>query len=152
MRVRLAEPRDLSAWQRMRRALFPDEDFRELNAEAEKFFSDGPLFDLESVLVCENSQGDLIGFLELGLRSYAEGCRSSPVPYVEAWFVEPNVRHTGVGRALIEAAERLSAERGYTEFASDALIENIASIDAHRALGFEEVERAVHFRKRLSRP
>jgi len=136
----------------MRRALFPDEDFRELDAETEKFFNEGPLFDLESVLVCENVEGELVGFLELGLRSYAEGCRNSPVPYVEAWFVEPNVRHTGVGRALIEAAERLSAERGYTEFASVALIENIASTDAHRALGFEEVERAVHFRKRLSRP
>jgi aminoglycoside 6'-N-acetyltransferase I len=33
--------------------------------------------------------------------------------------------------------------------ASDALIDNEPSIDAHEALGFEIVDRCVHFRKNL---
>jgi hypothetical protein len=38
---------------------------------------------------------------------------------------------------------------GYSELASDALLENELSHAAHRAVGFDEVERTVHFRKSL---
>jgi aminoglycoside 6'-N-acetyltransferase I len=69
------------------------------------------------------------------------------VPYVEEWFVMPEARRMGVGRALIAAAEAWARERGYPELASDALLDNLVSQSAHRALGFEEVERQVAFRK-----
>src|SRR4051794_39808314 len=36
------------------------------------------------------------------------------------------------------------------EMASDAHIENTVSLEAHKALGFEESSRAVHLRKRLT--
>ena len=51
------------------------------------------------------SDGYLTGFLEASLREYADGCATSPVGYVEGWFVLPKHRLSGVGRALIEAAE-----------------------------------------------
>jgi aminoglycoside 6'-N-acetyltransferase I len=38
---------------------------------------------------------------------------------------------------------------GFTELGSDALIDNLASHAFHAALGFEERERVVAFRKRL---
>lgn len=38
---------------------------------------------------------------------------------------------------------------GYREIASDAELENTASRSAHRALGYEEIERVVCFRKSL---
>ena len=47
------------------------------------------------------------------------------------------------------AAETWAGERGYTEIASDAVIDNLLSERAHLALGFVEVERAIHFRKDL---
>ena len=47
------------------------------------------------------------------------------------------------------AAETWAGERGYTEIASAALIDNLLSERAHRALGFLEVERTIHFRKDL---
>ncbi len=40
-------------------------------------------------------------------------------------------------------------ERGLTELASDALLDNSVSHAAHKAIGFEETERVVYFRKRL---
>jgi aminoglycoside 6'-N-acetyltransferase I len=40
--------------------------------------------------------------------------------------------------------------QGCSEFASDALLENSDSHSMHRALGFEETERVVYFRKSLS--
>ena len=49
----------------------------------------------------------------------------------------------------MRAAEQWSRARGAVEIASDALIDNSQSQHAHRALGFEEVDRCVHLRKRL---
>lgn len=136
MRVRLFQPADLSRWMEMRALLWPDEDLA----------GDDP--SMWTVFIAEEGE-NAVAFLELGMRDYAEGCVSSPVPYVEGWFVEEAWRRRGVGRALMQAAEEWSRERGFTEFASDTNDWNQLSRDAHRALGFEEVETIVVFRKVL---
>jgi aminoglycoside 6'-N-acetyltransferase I len=101
-----------------------------------------------AVFVAEREGGGLSGFLELSVRDYAEGC-TGRVPYIESWYVDEDLRGRDVGRALMQAAESWSRARGYVELASDAELDNVASHDAHRALGFDEVERTVHFRKAL---
>lgn len=101
------------------------------------------------ILVAPRAAGGLCGFAEVGLRPYAEGCESSPVAYLEGWYVDADVRRQGVGAALVRAAEAWARARGLTEFASDALLENETSHRAHRALGFGEVERVVCYRKSL---
>ena len=95
--------------------------------------------------------GALIGMLELSLRPYVDGCDGSPVPFIEAWFVAEDARRTGIGGALVRAAEEWAIAQGYGEMASDALLDNDVGHWAHAALGFEEVERAVRFRKTLKR-
>ncbi len=152
MHVRPIEGDDLDAWIGMRRALWPDENPGELAEEAEKFVQTGEALGLAAVLVSESAVRELTGFVEIGLRDYVDGCSSSPVPYIEGWYVVPEARRAGVGRALIAAAEAWSIERGHTELASDALLDNWQSERAHKALGFEEVERAIRFRKPLRRP
>ena len=147
--VRAVEARDLGAWVGMRRDLWPDEDASDLAAEAAKFIGRGSALGLAAVLVSEGTDGAPTGFVEIGLRDYVDGCASSPVPFIEGWYVMPRVRRSGVGRALIAAAENWSLQRGHTELASDALLENTLSETAHKALGFEEVERAIRFRKDL---
>lgn len=102
------------------------------------------------VLVAARPGGErLAGFAEVGTRPYADGCESSPVAFLEGWYVDPDVRRAGVGAALVRAAEGWARARGLREFASDALLENEISHQAHQALGFEEVERAVRYRKVL---
>lgn len=91
----------------------------------------------------------LAGFAEVGTRLYADGCDTSPVAYLEGWYVDADARRQGIGTALVRAAEAWARERGYREFASDALLDNIESQQAHEALGFAEVERAVRYRKAL---
>jgi aminoglycoside 6'-N-acetyltransferase I len=93
--------------------------------------------------------GRVVGFLELDFRKYAPGCRSSPVPFIEGWHVEPSFQGRGIGRALIEAAEARARALGYHEIASDSELPNSAGIAAHRAVGYEEVERLVCFRRSL---
>ncbi|MBV9223576.1 MAG: GNAT family N-acetyltransferase [Acidobacteriaceae bacterium] len=101
------------------------------------------------VFLARLNAGAAIGFLEIRLRDCAEGASMSPVPFIEGWFVVPEERKRGVGKALIQAAESWAASRGYTEIASDTQIDNAVSIAAHKSLGYEEVERLVCFIKQL---
>ena len=57
------------------------------------------------MLVAVDPGGELVGFVEVALRDWAEGCSTRPVGYIEAWYVEPSHRRLGIGRTLIEAAE-----------------------------------------------
>lgn len=147
MKTRLLEPRDRQSWAAMRAALWPDEEADALAHATLMHFSGRPL--AEAVFICEDNSGAMCGFLELGLRPYAEGCASSPVPFIEGWYVAPVARHKGAGRALVSAAESWALLRNFTEIASDTQIDNSQSQGAHAALGYEEVERLVTFRKSL---
>src|SRR5204862_2956995 len=104
----------------------------------------------ELVIVCERASGSLAGYIEVSVRNYAEGCDGA-TPYIESWFVDDDVRGAGIGAALMTEAEDWARSQGYREIASDALLDNLSSQKAHEALGFEEVERTVHFRKNLAR-
>ncbi|MDX2276183.1 MAG: aminoglycoside 6'-N-acetyltransferase [Hyphomonadaceae bacterium] len=148
MNIRPLEPRDVPAWTALRIALWADADAADLATEAAGQFSGRPVAPI--VFVCEETSGRVVGMIEADIRSTAEGCLTSPVPYIEGWYVLPDARTLGVGRALVEAVEHWARERGYAEIASDALIDNEVSRSAHGALGYEETARIVCFRKSLS--
>jgi aminoglycoside 6'-N-acetyltransferase I len=131
----------------MRAALWPDEDPDLLGHETLMHFSGTPL--AEAVFVCQDNDDGLCGFLELSLRPCAEGCASKPVPFIEGWYVVPGARMKGAGRALVAAAENWALVRNFNEIASDTQLDNAQSQAAHDALGYEEVERLVTFRKSL---
>jgi len=103
----------------------------------------------EEVMVWEREEGGLGGFVCCALRPWAEGCQSTPCPYVEGWWVAPDLRGKGVGRALIAAVEAWALAAGHRELASDAAVDNEGSLRAHAALGFEPTSRVQFFRKRL---
>ena len=93
---------------------------------------------------------EVVGFAELSIRSYAEGCSSGRVAYLEGLYVLPARRRQGIGGALVLAAEGWAVTQGCTEFGSDALLDNNVSAIVHRALGFEEVAEIRCFRKDLN--
>jgi aminoglycoside 6'-N-acetyltransferase I len=102
------------------------------------------------IFVAETVTGTLIGFVEVDLRSHADGCDpSQPVGYIEGWYVAEDHRRRGVGKELIAKAEEWARSRGCFEMASDAIIDNVRSQRAHEVLGYEVVDRCVHYRKRL---
>jgi len=129
----------------MRCLLWPAEDANGLAAELESMLAnpDTPVF------VAERGGGGLCGLLEAGTRPYADGCDTSPVGYLEGWYVDEDVRGQGVGGALVAEAEDWAGARGLREMASDAGLDNEASHRAHIALGYDEAERLVHFAKKL---
>ena len=60
--------------------------------------------DTEEVFFAERPGGGLCGFLEASLRSRADGCDSTPVGYIEGWYVDEDVR-------VVEWAGRWSMRR-----------------------------------------
>lgn len=154
IRVRHIQPSDRERWLALRCQLWPDEKEDLLAEDTHRFFAEphrrGGMLP-EAVVVAEDPENppDILGFAELSRRLYAEGCETSPVGFLEGWFVVASVRGRGIGRALVEAGEQWARAVGCKEFASDTLVDNIGSAAAHRALGFEEVEVIRCFRKDL---
>jgi len=147
VQIRPVQPEDRDQWAHLRRALFPDFD----PPEIDEFFKTGRFDGFEhcAVFVAETEDGALVGFAEASARPYAEGCATTPVAYLEAWYVAPNVRAAGVGAKLVSAVEDWGRAKGYAEIASDADINNHVSHKAHAALGFVETDRIVCFVKKL---
>jgi aminoglycoside 6'-N-acetyltransferase I len=120
----------------MRHALWPSGSEEEHRRDVEQYMA-GVAQEPAAALLAEDGIR-AVGFVELSIRAYAEGCHSQGVAYVEGWYVEPRARRQGVGRALIAAAEDWGRAQGCTEIASDSHPENEVSAAAHLAAGFTD--------------
>lgn len=143
--VRRIGAEDRAAWVAMRAALWPEDSLAGHARTADELLRDDAFFGL----VAEAADGTVLGFAEVAVRKYANGCESQPVPFLEGIWVAPEARRLGVGALLIARAEALLAARGFRELGSDTPLDNRGSQAAHRAWGFVETERVVYFRKPL---
>ena len=146
LKVRLATPVDINAWLEMRLRLWPNHERQEMLDEMMPMLAE---VASTPVFLAFTSDGNTIGFLEGGLRKYADGCSTSPVGYIEGWFVEEPWRRQGVGAALVASFEQWCRQNGLQEIGSDTWLDNLASIEAHQKLGYTVSERLVHFVKTL---
>ncbi len=149
--IRLAELSDCNQLVRMREALWPETPVEEHARELTQILEGKPVVTLPLIiLVAETSDGELAGFLEVDLRSHADGCNPlRPVGFIEGWYVVENHRNKGVGRRLLAAAEDWARSQGCLEMASDTWVDNEVSQRVHEVLGYEVVDRCVHYRKTL---
>ena len=143
--IRRATPEDKPEWVRMRQGLWPEAPLEYLDFDLDDLLADSDA----GIFVASDSTGKLIAFIEASLRDHGEGCETSPVGYIEAWYVDPHVRGQKLGREMVHMAEQWAREKGCTEMASDTWLDNDVSIAAHLKLGYWEAERLVHFVKRL---
>ena len=149
--VRLAQLSDRDQLVRMHEALWPKTPAEEHARELTQILEGKPVVTMPLIiLVAEASDGVVAGFLEVDLRSHADGCNPSrPVGYIEGWYVAENHRHKGIGTRLLAVAEDWARSQGCVEVASDTWIDNEVSQRVHEALGYEVVDRCVHYRKAL---
>ena len=143
IKIRQARESDYSDWINMRKRLWPKASFDELK--------DLMYLRQAKDFVCYFAEVDgcLAGFIEIALRSYANGCSQSPVAFIEGIWVDEAFQKQGIGRVLVTKAEEWSRALGIRELGSDTRIESEHSIHAHKKLGFIETERVVYFRKDL---
>jgi aminoglycoside 6'-N-acetyltransferase I len=151
IQVRAAVPSDLKVVGTMRHALWPDSSVEHHEEELAPILAGkSPGILPLTYFVAEDASGHVVGFVEVGLRSTADGCDwARAVGYIEGWYVAESHRRLGVGTQLIAAAENWAREQGCTEMASDTQIDNTQSLRAHLRLGYEIAERSILFRKSL---
>ena len=141
---RTARETDRPEWIKLRYELWPHCPIDRHDLEIEQ------LLKSDGIVAIAELNGSLVGFAEVSLRhDHVEGTRSSPVPYLEGWFVLPAHRDLGIGQGLINHIEQWAITRGFDEIASDAELNNDHGIALHAKLGFAEVGRTVHFVKPL---
>lgn len=146
MRIEKAGHEHLEDWVSLRVALWPGDSVEHHRAELALFRSN----ENGIAFVAIDAEDHIIGFAEATLRhDYVNGCETSPVLFLEGIYVRPENRREGVAQALCQAVASWGRDAGCAEFASDALIDNLASHAFHAALGFVETRRVVYFRKLL---
>jgi aspartate racemase len=146
--VREMRANDRAAWAAMRGALWPDETPQAHVDMIDRLLESGDAWNF----IAEAPDGRPVGFAEVAVRQYANGCETRPVPFLEGIWVKEQFRRRGVGGRLIEHAEALLLAHGHRELGSDTELHNRASQAAHRAWGFSETERVMYFRKPLTMP
>ena len=103
-----------------------------------------------SAVFAEIVNGQYVGVALCCLRhDYVEGCKTSPVGYLEGISIHEEYRHQGIARKLVSECEQWAREKGCSEFASDCELTNISSWNFHLSVGFQEENRIICFRKTL---
>ncbi|EPE61829.1 acetyltransferase family protein [Exiguobacterium sp. S17] len=146
MNIRKASARDEAALLTFMQALWPDAPLIGLTAELRLGLRSGKM---HYFLATDNTA---VGFCQLSFRyDYVPGAAASPTAFLEGIYVDESVRGQHVATRLVEAAASYARSKGCDELASDTELDNEGSQRFHARIGFDEVERTVHYIKKLSR-
>ncbi|HEX9709590.1 MAG TPA: GNAT family N-acetyltransferase [Candidatus Thermoplasmatota archaeon] len=118
--------RDLSRMVEIERACFP-EDLAYLRGELYRFLR---AKNAQTVLAVDRESGRTAGFVIVSWRS---GCR---VGYVQTLDVDPSEQGNGLGRLLLETAERIMAERGLERSILQVYLRNNAALVLYLKSGY----------------
>ena len=144
--IRKAAPSDAAVLAALAAHLWPDDALEELEREFEAMARNE-----HAACFLAYAENQPVGFAQCALRfDYVEGTETSPVGYLEGIYVMEGCRKRGYARALLSACEAWAGERGCAEFASDCELDNLDSFRFHMAVGFEEANRVICFKKSLS--
>ena len=142
--IREMKPSDRELWLGMYRKLWPKFSDEALLAEIGRIMKSSK----RAAFVAE-ADGQAVGFAEYGLRDYANGCNSQPVPFLERVWVDDAYRGHGIARALIEFLFQKAQRAGFVEMGSDVELTNYSSQLMHERMGFEQTEKVIYYRKVL---
>lgn len=132
----------------IRHQLWPHETVKEHLAEVQDLLTN---YDYHAWLAYDEKAENKspIGFMELSIRPYVNGCLYRPVAFLEGIYCHPEYQQQGIGGQLVEIAEDWARNKDIQELASDAYLENEQSHKAHARWGFSQTEKVVYFRKKL---
>lgn len=148
MLIERCGPGLLDEWLVLRQALWPHRSPEYHRRQVEDASRSGD----RHVGLLARVQDASVGFAEAVLRFDAvNGCSSSPVGFLEGVYVQPAWRRRGVASSLCRAVEAWAAGLGCQELASDRALADGDARWWHQALGFEETERVVFYRKAVRR-
>ena len=143
--IKRAQTKDAESLARLAKQMWEDHDLAELADEFRELVNrdDAVCF----ITVVDDRP---VAFAQCQLRyDYVEGTDSSPVGYLEGIFVSEAYRKKGLAAEMLTECEKWAREKDCAEFASDCELDNESSFRFHLALGFEEANRIICFRKSL---
>lgn len=142
LKVEPISPADRSAWLAMRIALYPNEPAHVIESEIDSFLNTGKIADRDHGVLIARLHDKPVGFVEASDIGFNR-C------HVESWYVSPDARGSGVGRALIEACEDWARSRGAAVLTSDTNEDYPDSPPSHKACGFRASDDDTLFEKQL---
>ena len=117
--------------------------------DLEKMFEDLTQSD-KAVCFIKYVDNTAVGFAQCQIRTdYVEGTDTSPVSYLEGIFIVEAYRRNGYAKELLKECEKWAKEKKCSEFASDCDLDNMDSFRFHMAMGFEEANRIICFKKNI---
>lgn len=143
--IRKMQRTDSDLWAAMRSRLWDRLSVEEHSADIERLWNG----EKGNGYIAQTLDRTAVGFAEISIRDYANGCTAQPVPFLEGIWIDPGHRRTGIGRLLITNITDDLIVQGFHELCSDADIGNQRSHQAHNNWGFSETTRVVCFRKPL---
>jgi aminoglycoside 6'-N-acetyltransferase I len=152
--IRLVGPEDHKEWIRMRADLWPNCPYEEHLSETSAMI-ESKVIDKELswvIFVYEREEGHLGGFIEVSEKVVEKGFLTNPIPYIEGWYMDPDLRGKGIGKSLVEKTEEWARLEGFTEIGSDADLDNDLSIAIHKWLGYQVIgsnDESLLFKKNL---
>ena len=143
---RRAEERDIAVLAELLCELYKNHSYKELLDENKAHFDDG----MQAFFLAYDGDKP-IGVCHGALRKeYVNGkIYNGTVGYLEAIFVRPDFRLSGIATILVSECENWVRNNGCKEFLSDCLLDNVDSYNFHLKTGFFETERCIFFRKEL---
>ncbi|MBZ5763759.1 GNAT family N-acetyltransferase [Rhizobium sp. VS19-DR104.2] len=143
--IRKMQRTDSDLWAAMRSRLWDRLSFEEHSADIERLWNG----EKGNGYIAQTPDRTAVGFAEISIRDYANGCTAQPVPFLEGIWIDPNHRRNGIGRLLITNITDDLIVQGFHELCSDADVGNRRSHQAHKNWEFSETARVVYFRKPL---
>lgn len=108
------------------------------------------LEDQDALILVLKIDNKVQGFSHVQSRhDYVEGCKSSPVGYLEGIYIMEQYRRRGYASEMLEKAKLWAKEKGCYEFASDTELGNEIGYVFHKNSGFMETNRLITFKQDL---
>jgi aminoglycoside 6'-N-acetyltransferase I len=145
--IEFCSPENQNEWLHLRSELWPDDSEEDLLLDIEDMLAE-PENYVQALF--RMSTGEVTAFVEASVRTdYVNGTTTTPVVFLEGIYVQSAHRGYGIATKLIQFVTEWALDNGYSEMASDVLLENTESQKLHEALGFSETERVVYYCKSL---
>lgn len=144
MNLKYPTKNDFKSWAVLRHKLWPQLDYDGHHKEVRSWF-----YSPKCISILLEVDDRIVGFIEGQLRDVVEDCKTSPVGYIEGWYVDTDFRGKGFGRELLRKIEEWFKAEGCQEIASDTELDNVTSYNVHLKCGFKESSKLIHLTKKI---
>jgi len=141
MNVRSAEPRDFEAVTVLLEALGRREVTDETRDRCREIYAAQLSDPSADHVVAENDDGEIVGFCSLHFRKRLN--YTTPEAWVPDLIVRDGQRRTGIGRALLDHAERRAIERGCWALSLESAHHRVEAHRFYAAFGMRDMGKSV---------